>query len=229
MIRVLAALALPLASCALTPSGAPLPDLADEINGTFVSQPTDVISPGDVLELEFVYADDPWDQSPIQVRASGNATFVALDSLQVAGLSLDELDAELTRRYELIVKPAELTVNFTSQASYSVSVLGEVSAPGRYPLDADLTLLDILSTSQGFIRDTARLDALLLVRRDPQSGKLQNWLIDARPRHWLSDSSISLQRDDLIYLPPTAVVRVNDWIDRYIKRNIPVPIITGPL
>ncbi len=55
---------------------------------------------------------------------------------------------------------------------------------------------------------------------------MQTWKIDASVDEWDAEESILLQAHDVIFVPAKPVVHVNDWIDRYIRRNLPVPYLT---
>ncbi len=138
------------------------------------------------------------------------------------------LDVKLTEQYSDLLTQPELTVLMTQSAPRNVVVMGEVAAGGTLPIQGErLSLVEALGASGGFIRDTAKLDHTMLVRWIPKENRIRSWKIDASEEHWGAEESILLQPHDVIFVPALPVVHVNDWIDRYIRRMIPVPYLTA--
>jgi len=200
-----------------------MPELAGEINAT-LSGPTEVLSPGDQLTLRFVQFPD-WNHETT-IRADGRASFLSIDDVQVAGLTLEQLDARLTDAYAEILTQPELTILVIETAERNYFIMGEVGEPGSYPITSGrTTLIEALAQAQGPIRGTANLDHTLLVRWLPTENRTVAWKIDARTKHWGSPISILLQPHDVVFVPAEPVVHVNDWIERYIRLMIPLPLI----
>ena len=200
-------------------------ELAAEINQTLTRGDL-VLTPGDIVEVNFPRF-PAWSQQDILIQSDGSASFLSLDSLRVAGMTLAILDAKLTHEYEKILAQPELSVRVTHAVPRTITVLGEVSRAGKYPItDGRLSLIEALGLSEGFVRDTAKLDHTLLVRWIPSENRIRSWKIDAHYDEWHAEESILLQAHDVVFIPAKAVVHVNDWIDRYIRRMIPFPYLT---
>lgn len=215
-----------LGSCSTTPAGKPIPDIAREVNAT-LDRALLRLQPGDKLSVRFTDYPD-WDHETF-VLPDGTASFLSLDNMPVVGLTLEDLDDELSEAYAKILTRQELTVLLTRTAVRQIYVLGEVQKAGSFPMPDDaLNLIQALGLAGGAIRDTASLDHMLLVRWRPDEQLVISWTIDASPEHWNSPEAIILQPHDVIYVPAQPVVHVNDWIDRYIRRNIPFPYLFFP-
>ena len=63
----------------------------------------------------------------------------------------------------------------------------------------------------------------MLVRWMPEENRVRAWKIDASLPNWGAQESIILQAHDVIYIPATPIVHVNDWMDRYVRRMLPFP------
>jgi len=211
------------AACSSTPPGAPMSEVVPLINASYRTPVDNVVRPGDTLAVRFALPTEGWDQESVVVLEDGTATFLALDALPVAWRSLEDLDADLTARYETKVNTGELSLSITARAPRAVSVLGEVVRPGRYEVPEQMTFHEALALAGGFIRDTARLDQVLLLRWDPTERKMLHWKFNAEVSEWAGVEPLQLQSDDVLYLPAKAVVHVNDWVDRYIRLMIPLP------
>ncbi len=209
--------------CAITPPGQPLPQIAEEVNATRSGGDQLVaMAPGDRLQVRFDQRSE-WNHE-VTVRADGQASFQSIGEVQAAGLSIPQLREKLTVLYSQIFQNPVVTVNVMTPAERSVVVTGEVQSPGPIALGTGrLTLVEALARAGGHKTDSARLDNTLLVRWLPQEGRQIAWRIDAGTEHWGNLDPILLQPHDVIFVPNTPVVKVNIWIDRYIRQMIPIP------
>ena len=102
-----------------------------------------------------------------RVSQSGNITFPLVGQVPVAGLSTR--DAELLLAQHLMdggfVKQPQVSVLVSEYQSQKVSVMGQVTKAGQYPLDASKKVIDVLAMAGGILNDTAAEDATL-VRAD---------------------------------------------------------------
>ena len=102
-----------------------------------------------------------------RVSQSGNITFPLVGQVPVAGLSTR--DAELLLAQHLMdggfVKQPQVSVLVSEYQSQKVSVMGQVTKAGQYPLDASKKVIDVLAMAGGLLNDTAAEDATL-VRAD---------------------------------------------------------------
>ena len=102
-----------------------------------------------------------------RISQTGNITFPLVGQVPVAGLSTR--DAELLLAQHLtdggFVKRPQVSVLVSEYQSQKVSVMGQVTKAGQYPLDASKKVLDVLAMAGGVLNDTAAEDATL-VRAD---------------------------------------------------------------
>ncbi len=224
-LRPLLAIALlaTLVSCA-TSQGPGIGQLAQEVNATRIA-PESVVAPGDQLEL-WLPGEDVGGV-PVLVLEDGTAAFGVLGTHEVAGLLMPQLEERLAQVYAERFGAGTIAVGVRLRGIRNVSVLGEVATPGAIELRADglLTLPEALARAGGFLKNSAWLSNTLLVRWDPVSQKQMAWKIDARPEFWGDKEAIFLQPYDLIYVPNTPIDRVGIWMDNYIRRMIPLPVV----
>lgn len=211
-----------LAGCAS--AGDPMKRIAPQVNMTRFTGAV-VLSPGDTFTVDFIDRTiDSWRQVDVEVRPDGRASLRSLDDVMVAGLTVDQLDRVLTGAYERILQVPELTVTLTRMAERRVFVMGELKNPGAFPLESDhLTLEEALALAGGPRPETALLKQVLLVRWVVQDRQRKVWTIDIRQDQWDTKEPIFLQPHDLIYVPNKPIVRVNIWVDQYIRQMIPLP------
>jgi len=200
--------------------------LADEINATRTLAAM-MLVPGDQLTITFAHFAD-WNHQS-QVLQDGTVTFLSLDVMQVAGMTLEGLDQRLTAEYAKVLQRPDLTVQVTEQAQRDVVVLGQVQAPGPQALGTGrLTLVEAIGRAGGPLEASAFLEHTMLLRWLPQENRTVFWKVDASLENWGSTKSILLQPYDLIYVPETPIIKVNTWVDQYIRQMIPAPQIFVP-
>jgi len=202
-------------------------ELAGEINAT-ASTGEAPLAPGDTFDVRFSRLEN-WTQEGVVVGADGTAAFLLIDDrVQVASLTPSELDVVLTSAYAKELADSDLIIDVTARAPRTISVMGEVATAGRFELPPGrTTLLEGIALAGGFVRDTARPEHTILVRWLADEDRIQAWKMDASTSEWDGETSIVLQPHDVIFVPAKPVVHVNDWVDRYIIRNLPFPPVIG--
>ena len=216
------------AACA-SPGGPPLHRIAAEINAT-LRPVRKGLGPGDQLEVIFAPGElGDWTHLA-QVRPDGRAAFLALEELDVVGLTPEELTEILTRAYDRTLVNPRLTVNVTQWAPRTFSVLGEVRSVGAYPVDPHtrLPFTEALALAGGPQRGSAYLANTILVRWDLDTQRQRAWTIDARPRFWSAPETIYLQAFDTLYVPNTPVDKIANWIEANLRVLIPIPRVFVP-
>jgi polysaccharide export outer membrane protein len=107
------------------------------------------IGPGDVLEVN-VLGNDDLSRIPT-VQTNGAVTFPLLGEVQVAGLTVAEVQRKLRNLLEkdYLVDP-QVEVKVREFNSQYVSVVGEVNSPGRKPIRGRMRLIDALLEAGSF-------------------------------------------------------------------------------
>jgi polysaccharide export outer membrane protein len=123
------------------------------------------IGAGDLLRI--VVFDHDELSVDVRVSQTGNITFPLVGQIPVAGLSTRDAELLLARRVTEggFVRQPQISVFVSEYQSQKVAVMGQVTKPGQYPLDASKRVLDALALAGGVLNDTAAEDATL-VRAD---------------------------------------------------------------
>ena len=135
------------------------------------------------------------------VNANGQIDMVQFGLIHVAGLTRAELANQI--KYKLVssgvVRDPVVVVDF---ATMSYSVLGEVSSPGRKPIDRDhITIMDALAQAGDLTIQGKRKNVLVLRN---EHGKQTAYRIDlTNPENVYSSPVYNLKQNDIIYVEPT--------------------------
>ena len=106
-----------------------------------------IIGPADVLDIQ-VWR-EPNLSRIIPVRPDGKITLPLLNDVQAAGLTPLELKTEIEKGLAKFVESPTASVAVQEINSKGIFILGQVNAPGQYPLQRGLTVLQALSLAGG--------------------------------------------------------------------------------
>ncbi|HAS51408.1 MAG TPA: hypothetical protein DCS21_06560 [Gammaproteobacteria bacterium] len=125
------------------------------------------IGPQDLLELKVFGVKDL--ERDVRVSSRGTISLPLIGVIKVAGLTGQELEAELsTRLAKDFLQNPQVSIFIKEYTSQRVTVEGAVKKPGIYPLKGRNTLLQVLATAEGL---TSIADPnVKLFRADPATG-----------------------------------------------------------
>ena len=158
------------------------------------------LGPGDSVAIQ-VYG-QPDMNATVTVADDGSIPVALVGSVQVGGLSPSEAERRTEKALvdgKYLLDP-HVNISVVQSRSQRVSVLGEVGAPGRYPIESNTTIFDLLAQAGG-ARDTSS-NVVFLLRTD-DTGKINRYPIDLKA---LADgrdarAGIALKGGDSILVP----------------------------
>lgn len=107
---------------------------------------------GDVLDISVLEHDELKTKAP--VTSDGLISFPYIGSINVKGLSLSEIEKEISKRLSSsYIKYPVVSVTLTRFESVKFFVYGEVKNPGRFTLEGNMTVLKAISTAGGITPD----------------------------------------------------------------------------
>lgn len=161
------------------------------------------VGPGDLLSIKVF--DVPELDQMIRVDDAGTGSFSLIGHVHVAGKTAAEIQAALENEYRtrnLLVDP-HVTVLVTEYATQGVSVLGEVTHPGTYPLIGPHTLLNMLSMAGGL---TQLAGGTVSIARQDHTRQVVN--IDANNPNTAIDEDIPVNPGDRVVVSRASVIYV---------------------
>ena len=157
-----------------------------------------------------------------RVTPSGKISLPVLGAVFVQGLTLDELQAELSQRYQEEIFGIEVVPVLVERAPRYVYVLGEVGVPGRIEMTGPTTVMQAISMA-GSWNVGANLYQVVVFRRGDDwrlmatminiNGALAGKRPCPRGEIWLNDS-------DVIVVPKSKILVADEFIDMVFTRGI---------
>ena len=117
---------------------------------------------GDVMKVSVYGSPDLTLET--RVGEGGNISFPLIGQVAVAGLSTAAAEKKIAQALESggYVKKPQVNIIVTAVQSNTVSVLGQVNRPGRYPIEGKRSLMDMLAMAGGI--STEGGDKVSLIR-----------------------------------------------------------------
>lgn len=109
-----------------------------------------LVGPADVLAIKVF--DEPGLSGPFAVDSDGTITFQFLGRVTVKGKTLREIEEILTKGLRAdFVKQAQVSAEIQSYRSRAIFVIGEVRSPGKYTIEGQATLLEVIAKAGSFL------------------------------------------------------------------------------
>jgi polysaccharide export outer membrane protein len=123
--------------------------------------PADTVRPNYVLGANdqiLVRAPDAEEinEKPFRIDADGNVNMPLIGRVHAAGMTLQELEADLVRRLREYIREPQVIVTVVQFRSEPVFFVGAFQKPGIYPLQGRRTLVEMLSAVGGLQPNAAR-------------------------------------------------------------------------
>jgi len=141
-------------------SGAQAPAAAGAEAGRGTAPAEYRIGPEDVLQI-LVWKNEAMSRA-VTVRPDGKISLALLNDIQASGLTALELREVVTKKLAEYIPTPEISVIVAEVRSFKVSVIGEVTRPGRFELKSWTTALDALALAGGFTQFAARSKVVIL-------------------------------------------------------------------
>ncbi|HYE87949.1 MAG TPA: polysaccharide biosynthesis/export family protein [Vicinamibacterales bacterium] len=178
------------------------------------------IGPGDVLNIKVF--DEPSLSGLFPVESDGTISYPFLLRVNVQGKTVRDVESDLTKRLlgNYLQNP-QVTVDIANYRVRSIYVLGDVRTPGKYDIEGQVTLLEVIAKA-GSLTSTA--GNVIIVQRPPKDaagqpalpgdGRAQEVMRvtfdDLREGRFVSN--ILLQDGDTLFVPKADVFFVTGFV-----------------
>ncbi len=127
-----------------------------------------VIAPGDVLGVRVFNQEGMSGRA--RVRPDGKISLPFVNDVEAAGQTPAALARRLQQRLKEFINNPVVTVSLEEAGPIQVSVLGEVTRPGVYPVASGANVLQALAAASGLTPYASR-DRIFVLRKTPSGSK----------------------------------------------------------
>ena len=151
------------------------------------------------------------------IRADGYITLPMIGDIKADGLTVEELNNEITKQYATQSIPVITDAILTKAGSRQILVLGEVQKPGMYPMPRYLSTLQAVTLAGGY-KDSAALKKVFLIRKGNDN---RPYPITADLSEVLSsgdmNKDVPLEPYDVVYVPKTDLDQITTVFQKIYK------------
>lgn len=173
---------------------------------------TYTIGPPDQLEITVL--PDPLIERRVTVRPDGRISFDLIGDVEAAGRTPGEIAREIEERIAYYKRDPRVTVDVAVSLTDSITIFGEVRAPGAFPLERDTRLAEAIGL-RGGPTTFARKGKVRVIRVVDSQTEVFIADIGAIQRGDLT-TNIFLRKGDIVVVPPNILARIGYTIQMII-------------
>jgi polysaccharide biosynthesis/export protein len=156
------------------------------------------LQPGDVLQVN-VWKETEL-QSEVLIRPDGGISFTLAGDLAAAGLTTDELRAQLEARVRKLVPGAVVTVSVKAPNGNRIFVIGKVTRPGDFTLTRPIDVMQAISLAGG-LTPFASADNVRVLHREAGRETSVRFRYSEVSKGKHLEQNILLQSGDTVIVP----------------------------
>jgi len=176
------------------------------------------LAPGDSLSVKFPYYPN-FDIQLMMIPPDGRVSLPLVGFTQAAGLTSEELQRELHRRYSHKLDRPDVTVLLAKATGQQIFVGGQVNAPRLQAYHSGLTLHTAMLRAGGQ-RRSAKLSSVVLIRGAPTEKK-EAYRIDMRKVIKGEMEDIYLEPYDVVIFPSKLIDTAAQLRKVYLDNMVP--------
>lgn len=188
----------------------PASDSKGALPSTPESKPESEVKPAPELKPEYVVGEgdalhiDVWQEPEVSqnvvVRPDGKVSLPLVNEVKVSGMTPLEIQAVVAEKLKTFVNQPKVTVTVTEVHSRKAFITGEVAHPGEYPLNIQVTVLQLIAQAGGFT-PFAKTESIMILR--VSDGKEQRLKFKYKEvlRGKNTEQNIALEPGDTVVVP----------------------------
>lgn len=158
-----------------------------------------IIGPGDVLDIS-LWRDDALTRPQVVVLADGKISFPLVGEVVAAGKTVAELKKDISSKLVDYVPEPVLSIEVKQANSMLVYVIGRVNNQNRFPVNANITVLQALSIAGG-LNIFASRNKIKIFRQEGGRTLILPFKYDEVVEGKNIEQNITLKRGDVIVVP----------------------------
>ena len=149
------------------------------------------------------------------VRPDGKISFPLIGDVQATGITLTQLDDEITGRLKEYLRYPEVSICIKKLGGQKVMILGEVARPGVYSVTGYKTIIEAISLAGGFTRDAVP-SSVVLIRGGFENPQPKRISLSKALKGDLRQN-IELKSEDIIFVPKKFIADLNYFLSQVLE------------
>jgi polysaccharide export outer membrane protein len=174
------------------------------------------IQPGDTIAIASYFGPDLG--RTVRVREDGKISLPLLQGFQAGGLTLEQLQQNLTLAYSHEFTEPGITVDLIAAANNLVYITGEVGMPGPKEIHGRMTVAMALASAQ-VLAKTGKPQSTFLIR-EAEAGHYGVYKLDASFPGG-SARGIEITAGDVLFVPRKTIAKADDFVDMWVRQLLP--------
>ena len=170
-----------------------------------------VLGPGDTIRVSVYEQADLTTEA--RINEGGKIVFPLIGDALVGGLTIAQAENAIADRLIRggFIKKPQVTISVLQYRSQQVSILGKVAKPGKYPIEGEKTVLDLLAEAGGLRDDAA--DVIVVIKH--VNGKTERHEVNIRA-FYAGDlaQNLPLSGEDIVVVPQMDVFYIYGEVRR---------------
>jgi len=159
------------------------------------------VQPEDVLQITVYEHDDL--KTMARVSSNGEISFPLLEKVQVLGLTVQEIEDNITKALEKdYLVNAHVQVFIENYHVKQITVLGAVTNPGKYDMNTEkeTTVLEAIAMAGGFTK-VASLNGTRIIRTKSGEEKKLPIRVTDITKKGMKEKDVPIEPGDIIFVP----------------------------
>ena len=170
------------------------------------------IAPNDKLEI-FVWQNTDLTKE-ISVRPDGKLSYPLVGTIDVAGLTLDQLQNIIQEKLAVYIRFPQVVVSLIESAGNKVVVLGQVNYPGIFTFKGNaISLIEVIAMAGDFTPDSRRESVMVISDNFSEHPKVRRIDLLTAIRNGVADMNIFIKPDDVVYVPRSTIADFNKFLN----------------
>jgi len=189
-----------------------LPPTAETLSPTGERVAEYYIAPNDKLEI-FVWQNMDLTKN-VSVRPDGKLSYPLVGTIDVAGLTLDQLQNIIQEKLVVYIRVPHVIVSLLESAGNKVVVLGQVNYPGIFTFKGNtISLIEVIAMAGDFTTDGRRESVMVVSDNFSEHPKVRKINALTAIREGAATTDIFIKPDDVVYVPRSTIADFNKFLN----------------
>jgi polysaccharide export outer membrane protein len=145
---------------------------ANDLPPTKVVVADEALRPGDQILVQVPRMDELSSSDPFTINADGSIVLPIIGVIDVEGMTITQITEQVNKRLKGIIVNPDARVSVVNPRLPVVTVVGEVTTPGRFEVQHNEGVLPALALAGG-LTEFADLDEIYVVRKYPKYERIR--------------------------------------------------------